>query len=185
VNKRDGASTQTFSGHPEELIARITHAFQGLTYPGDAEISDSSGDEAEAVIQVFQGQDDWRKLSGGFLDEAPKGWGSALSFFSPSALRFYLPAYLVADLRGELERVDPADRLCAFLTPQSEGQRLAQAWGGGTMGERERATFDALDRKQCEAVVAYLWWKLDQEEGQLTVEQAMEHYWLPRLAELR
>ncbi len=185
MNKRDGVSTQTFSGQPEELIGCITRAFEDLTYPADAEISESHGDEAEEVIRVFQGQDDWRKLSGSFLDEAPERSGSALSYFSPSALRFYLPAYLIADLRGELDRVDPADRLCAFLTPQSEGQRLAQVWGGSTMGERERATFNALDLKQCEAVVAYLWWKLDQVEGQLTIEQAMEHYWLPRLEELR
>ena len=31
------------------------------------------------------------------IDRAPDGFGSALSFFSDEAFRFYLPAYLIAD----------------------------------------------------------------------------------------
>lgn len=32
---------------------------------------------------------------------------SALSFFSEAAFRFFFPAYLIADLRGELRTADP------------------------------------------------------------------------------
>ncbi|MBN2493953.1 MAG: hypothetical protein JXR96_05115 [Deltaproteobacteria bacterium] len=168
----------------DELIDRIERAFADVAYPGDGELTDSTyGDEPAALVEVFRGKDDWRALESAFLDQAPGGWASALSFFSPGALRFYLPAYLIADLRGELMTSDPSVRLCSSVTPLGASEKIAEIWGGGTMGERAREAFALFDAAQVEVIVAYLWWKLEALGGRdPTIEQALESYWLERKA---
>lgn len=88
----------------DSLALRISNAFHAVRYPGDGNLAGSSyGEEPAALEREFRGRTDWRELEARFLDQAPDGWGSALSFFSARAFRFYLPAYLLADLHGELE----------------------------------------------------------------------------------
>lgn len=157
------------------LLTRLHAAFADVPHPGDDALTSSFGEEADALREDFRGKNDWRALDAAFLDRA--GQGSALAFFTDEALRFYLPAYLAADLEGGLSLVLPEGRLTTFLTEQSEGQRLAATYGGGTMGERARRCFGAFTRPQVEVIVAYLEWKLTQEPGHLTVAQALEHYW--------
>lgn len=165
-----------------ELIPKIEDAFADVPYPGDEDLTDSTyGEEPEALVEEFRGKTDWRKLDPGFLDQAPDGWGTALSFFSPNALRFYLPAYMIADVRGRLNCSDPAFRLCVSLTPLGEKQKIAKIWGGGTMGERAREEFACYDSQKVSVIVAYLWWKLESLGGhEVTIEQALENYWLER-----
>ena len=166
-----------------ELIARIVEAFADVPYPGDDALTDSSyGEEPAALRKAFRGRDDWRALDAAFLDQAPDGWASALAFFSAPALRFYLPAYLVADIEGGLSSADPLSRLCTFVTPQGGARRVAAAWGGGTMGERARADFAAFTAAEVGAVVAYLWWRLASDGHDPVIEQALEYYWLEREA---
>ncbi len=168
----------------QKLIAAIESAFAEGEFPGEDQLTDSTyGDEPAALIDEFRDQRDWRALTTEFLNNAPDGFGSALSFFSAGALRFYLPAYLIADLEDRLiSGNDPAFRLCNNVTPGGEKVKLAKLWGGGTMGERDRACFDAFSAQQVAAIVAYLWWKLEQSGGHdEVIEQAMMHYWLPRL----
>lgn len=164
------------------LISRIEQAFADVSYPGDDDLTDSVyGEEPAALIEEFRGKVDWRSLNAEFLDQAPDGWGTALSFFSPNALRFYLPAYMIADIRGQLSTSDPAYRLCTSLTPLGGKQKIAKMWGGGTMGERARAEFDIYDAQKVSVIVAYLWWKLESLGGHdEIVEQALENYWLTR-----
>ena len=120
-----------------ELIARIEGAFAAVEYPGDDNLTDSTyGEEPAALVEAFRGKTDWRALDAEFLDQAPDGWASALSFFSGDALRFYLPAYMIADIRGELKSSDPSFRLCSSVTPLGEKKKIAKIWGGGTMGEK-------------------------------------------------
>ena len=171
----------------DELIEKIERAFADVKYPGDDDLTDSTvGEEPAALKEEFRGKTDRSKLDANFLNYAPDGWGSALSFFSGNALRFYLPIYLVADIRGELWGSDPSVRLCASLTPGGEQVKISKMWGGGTMGERARETYAQFNAEQVSAVVAYLWWKLDAEDGNnFTIEQALENYWLEREAESR
>lgn len=163
-----------------ELVLKIEQAFSDVTYPGDNDLTNSTyGEEPATLVDAFRGKMDWRQLDGKFLDQAPDGWGSALSFFSVNALRFYLPAYLIADVRGHLNSQDPAYRLCASLTFLGGKRKIAKAWGGGTMGERARAEFDTYDTKKVSAIIAYLWWKLESLGGyDDIIEQALEDYWL-------
>ena len=168
----------------DNLIETIQQAFAGESYPGDDQLTDSQyGEEPAALTEEFRGRTDWRSLDADFLNQAPDGWGSALSFFSAEALRFYLPAYLIADLRGQLYCGDPSSRLCAFLTPMTESKKLAKIHGGGTLGAYARDCFDRFSEAQAAAVVAYLWWKLDQHGYDPTIEQAMENYWLGRTSD--
>jgi len=92
----------------EAVIAQITSAFATVEYPGDESlIGSNQGDEPFLLEEEFKGKTDWQALNPTFLDQAPGGFASALSFFSNEAFHFYLPAYLVADLKGQLEYTYP------------------------------------------------------------------------------
>ena len=164
----------------EQLLARVERAFRGVPHPDDDGLTDCTyGHEPEALRSSFSGKTDWRALDATFLNRALDGSGGALALFSDRAFRFYLPAYIVADIQGRLEHDFPASCLCAGVTAQDEGKRLAKAWGGGTMGERARRRFGLFDEEQRACVVAYLWWKLGVDACEaLTIEQALETYWL-------
>lgn len=166
------------------LIEAIREAFSEVQFPGEGDLTNSFGDEAEALVRDFRSQTDWRALSPEFLNQAPEGWGSALSFFSGRALQFYLAAYLIADVEGTLDIADPSSRLCAFLVYGYETKKLAKFYGGGTLGEYARKEFALFTAAQVSAIVAYLWWKLDQNGYDLIIEQALENYWLEREAKL-
>ena len=169
----------------ESLIKMIEVAFSNVQYPGDDCLTDSFGEEAEALEIEFRDKTDWKVLDSEFLNQAPGGWGSAVSFFSAAALQFYLPAYLIADIDGSLEIGDASTRLCAFVTPQMEKKKIAKVYGGGTLGEHARKEFSRFTALQVSAIVSYLWWKLEQEDYNPTIEQALENYWLEREAHLK
>src|SRR6267154_614984 len=83
----------------EAVINQILTAFGDSEYPGDNFLCGSvDGCEPYAETSAFKGKIEWRTLDSGMLD----AHSSALSFFSEAAFRFFLPAYLIADLRGEL-----------------------------------------------------------------------------------
>jgi len=162
------------------LAKKIETAFADVQYPGDEDLTTSFGEEAEALEAEFRGRTDWKALKPEFLNQAPDGWGSALSFFSAAALQFYLPAYLIADIKGKLDTADASTRLCMFVTPQTENKKLAKVYGGGTLGEYARKEFERFSAPQVSAIVSYLWWKLENDGYNPTIEQALENYWLER-----
>jgi hypothetical protein len=169
----------------KELLREIEAAFADVEYPGDDALVDGSyGEDPAAITAELRGETDWRRLSSERLDRVPGGRGTALAFFSDAAFRFYLPAYMTADVRGELSLAAPEVRLCWSLTPQSAGQKIAEVWGGGTVGERARRCFDALEPRQAAVVVEYLLWKLERlGYDDPAITQALDHYWLERSAE--
>lgn len=84
----------------EGLAALIREAFAGVDYPGDWCLRGSNdGTEPYLLEKAFQGRKDWRVLDANFIDSAPDGFATALGFLSDEAFRFYLPAYVIADLR--------------------------------------------------------------------------------------
>jgi hypothetical protein len=166
-----------------ELIEKIKIAFASVEYPGDNDITDSTyGSEPEALKREFIGKKDWRILNSKFLDQSPEGWHTALSFFSYRAFHFYLPAYLIADIQGELAEVCPEFHLCYGLTARNKDDKIAEIWGGGTVGERRQQCFDQFNTEQVTAIIAYLQWKLSiYEDPEIT--QALENYWLVRICQ--
>ena len=164
----------------DKLIEQIRSAFADVKYPGDKKLTNSFGEEAEALENEFRGITDWSALDPEFLNQAPSGWGTAMSFFSGEGLQFYLPAYLIVDIKGLLEIGDATTRLCSFVTPQMENRKLAKFYGGGTLGEHARKEFELFSPHQVSAIVSYLRWKLEKDGYNPTVEQALENYWLTR-----
>ncbi|MFL5764593.1 MAG: DUF6714 family protein [Bacteroidia bacterium] len=159
----------------DKLIEEITNAFSGTEFPGDENlVAKSYGEEPELIRKHFSGQNNWNELMPGFLDH-----DGALSFFSDEAFRFYLPAFMIADINEHLSFNDPSVRLCWSVTPQSEDKKLAAVFGGGTLGERARECFRHFSAEQVKVIVAYLLWKQEQYDD-YCVKQALKNYWLKR-----
>lgn len=88
-----------------EIVDRISKRFHETAYPGDEHIVyDNSGQILECVDikAAFHGKA-WKKIPWQLLVEQNSG----LSFFTPEAFCYYLPAYLVAIV----ERYDEVDVL--------------------------------------------------------------------------
>ena len=167
----------------ETLKASIRAAFAGVEFPGNWCLRGSNeGDEPFFVEREFASKNDWTRLDAKFLDQAPEGFGSALSFFSDEAFHFYLPAYLIADIDGRLERSDPAFHLCHGLDDETKDQRInPRRFGERTWFDAERCKFAIFNRAEAVAIVKYLKFKRDSDEFMKdSIEQALKNYWLDR-----
>lgn len=171
----------------EPIEAQIRSAFADVKFPGDWCLSGSKeGDEPRLLDEEFKDKTDWRTLTPQFLDRAPAGYRSALSFFSDEAFRFYLPAYLIADLAGQLEEVDPLHHLIHGLTDDALRERVnPQRYGERTWFEDARHKMAVFNRAQASAIVAYLRHERTVCEHRAEeIDQALTNYWLLRAAEL-
>jgi hypothetical protein len=153
-----------------------------VEYPGDWCLRGSNeGTEPFETEEAFAGKSDWRTLDAAFLDQDRE----ALSFFSDEAFRFYLPAYLLADLDGCLRDVDVVFHLCHGL--QDDARRTwinPRRYGERTWFESACHKFATFDGPQLAAIIAYLRLKRERDEGwnKGVIDQALQNYWLPRAA---
>jgi hypothetical protein len=87
----------------QEVCSVIEGAFAGVTLGGGVGLQEAQGldDYADAATcaayRADDEKDDWRRISA----EALCRCNSSLSFFDAEGMRFHLPAYLIADLRGD------------------------------------------------------------------------------------
>ena len=89
---------------PDRVINHIRQAFAGIAHPGDAFLQGGrEGTEPSETIAPFKGRHHWQEIDPAVLDANYE----ALSFFSEEGFRFFLPAFLIADLRGQLRTADP------------------------------------------------------------------------------
>jgi hypothetical protein len=167
--------------------ALIREAFADTPYPGDEALVRSQGDEPDEVVELFRGRTDWRALPADFVDRAGAASPSALSFFSAGAFRFYLPAYLMADLDGALEYTDPLFYLFHGLDDATRGESVHVPGAGPTtwwgVQQEHLAGFTAAEAA---AIVAYLRWRMAGDEpdfARRSVQQALDNYWLDRAGE--
>jgi hypothetical protein len=170
----------------EAIKSLIRCAFSGVEFPGDWCLRGSNeGDEPYLLEREFAGKSDWRTLEPSFLDQAPDGYASALSFFSDEAFRFYLPAYLIADIDGGLARTTPSFDLTYGLEDRAKTEKLnPRRYGERTWFESSRHKFAVFDRAQAAAIVAYLEFKRESDEfARPMIDQALENYWRDRAAE--
>ena len=180
----------------ETIIEKIRDAFSENDYPGDAYLQGSvEGCEPYEEVGPFQGQSDWRIVEADFLD----AHAGALNFFSEAGFRFFLPAYLIADVQGRLIYAEPLFHLThgfsditvealkkvhvvlpragrsAFLNPRR--------YGAMTFYDYARYRLSVFTREEADAIVAYLKYERDsassafEREG---IEAALNSFWLER-----
>lgn len=167
----------------ESVKAQIREAFAGVPYPGAEHLINSyEGEEPFRVENDFKSKRDWRALDPEFIDQSPDGLASALNFFSHEAFRFYLPAYLIADLDHRLKRVNPVFHLTHGLDDLSSRERInPQRYGDKTWAYYARERFSAFTREQAAAVVAYLTLKRDTNDWERgDIAEALRNYWSER-----
>lgn len=167
----------------KRLAGQVSAAFARVPYPGDWCLAGSTeGDEPRLVAKAFEGKRSWKRLDPVFLDAAPDGFASALSFFSDEAFRFYLPAYLLADLAGALERVDPVFHLTYGLTAATRTKRVnARRYGERTLFDLARFKFSMFNAAQAAAIEAYLERKADVDAlARGEIGEALTSYWSGR-----
>jgi hypothetical protein len=171
----------------DQLKRLIRDAFASTPAPDPRHLRGSDeGDEPFLLEKEFRHVPDWRDLAPSFLDLAPAGYATALCFFSPEAFRYYLPAYLLADLdEAILHGGDPAFHLWHGLNDEKRGEAVnPRRYGGWTWFEAVSERFAAFTSAEIAAIVAYLQDKAEREEYQQPqIEQALRNYWLPRLDE--
>lgn len=178
------------------LIDEIFETFSGLLYPGDAFLQGSrEGCEPAEVVGAFQGIEDWRKVGPTLLDSCSE----ALSFFSEAGFRFFLPAFLVADLKGQLWTADPLFHLTnGFYDPSVEipvqGEMVTRRIGKtvfinpsrfGAMTFFDYACYrlSIFTREEATTIVAYLEFKRDTAEfdqEREAIEAALTLFWRDR-----
>ena len=180
----------------EEVIDQIRGAFGANPYPGDAFLQGSfDGCEPSDEVGAFVGKTDWSKLDSKMLD----GHYCALSFFSECGFRFFLPAYLIADLREELLTADPLFHLwhgfanvsgevpvgSQTFRRDSSGKTLLnpKRYGAMTWSDHARHRLSVFTREEAKAIVAYMTYKRERDTMGLDksrIDAALEEFWSDR-----
>ena len=118
------------------------------------------------------------------MDRAGAASPSALSFFSPGAFRFYLPAYLIADLDHQLMYTDPLFYLYYGLDEATRGQSVhVPGKEATTWWQVQQDHMAVFTSQEAGAIVAYLRWRAAGEQAEFSrrsVSEALENYWLAK-----
>lgn len=183
---------------PDAVIARIHAAFDANEYPGDPWLVGSTeGSEPALSVEPFVGQTRWQDVPPEVLD----AHYTALSFFSEAGFRFFLPAFLVADVREHLQTADPLGHLAGGFHAGSVempvgGRIFVQEFGASallnplrygamTMGDYARSRMSVFTREEAAAIVSYLEFKHDREEIEALrapIVSALDGFWRERAA---
>ena len=194
--------------HPEPgepavgaLVAEIRAAFAETPYPGDHELCGSDqGDEPAEYAMELRGLQ-WRSLHPELLARNY----AALSFLSDAGFRYFLPAFLIADLSGDESNADPVFHLTrgvsgpeGRLFDASTLQLVRSTLGPAAVGMFKRAArkFHQIDWRQYSlrrfaaftqperlAIIRYLEHQATDEFNAAPVHRALEGYWRPSVAQ--
>jgi hypothetical protein len=183
----------------DSVLASIRAAFGPNEYPGDPFLQGSyEGIEPGEETGAFRDRCEWQTLDSSFLD----AHASALSFFSEAGFRFFLPAYLVADVQGSLTTADPLFHLTngfsdSSMVDRRGGRDFVRRWGGSTfINPRRYGAATAYDhwrfrlsvftREEAAAIVGYLEWRRDApssiDNDRRIIDAALERFWRERAA---
>lgn len=183
------------SAKVDDVIAQVRKGFDRTPYPGDHYLQGSrEGCEPYEETSPFAGRH-WAALQAEFLD----AHYCALSFFSEGALRFFLPAFLIADLRGRLQTADPVLTLASpfeetRLTTRAGGRDHERRTGGGALlnpkrygaisfSDYARFRLSVFTREEAHAIVAYLEYRrsIDTEGiDTSSIDRALDSFWRDR-----
>ena len=125
----------------------------------------------------------------------------ALSFFSEGGFRYFLPAYVIADLKDQLHTAYPVFHLTnGFIDKVVKipaGQRIYEKtigksafinprrYGAMTWHDHVRCRLSVFTREEAQAIVAYLEYKRDADSHGLNTEEikaALDCFWRDRAA---
>ncbi len=182
----------------QRVIEQIRQAFSDTERPGDAFLQGShEGCEPGEAIAPFLGVTDWSQLDPKVLDANY----NALSFFSEGGFRYFLPAYLIADLQDLLKTADPVFHLTNGFSDKvvkiPAGQRIYEKtigksafvnprrYGAMTWHDHARFQLSVFTREEAGAIVAYLEHKRDADPHGLNAEEinaALDSFWRDRAA---
>ncbi len=180
----------------EAVIREIRGAFGNNEFPGDNYLQGSfEGCEPYEEIEPFKGRKEWENIDSELLDTH----SGALNFFSEAGLRFFLPAYLMADVHDELKSADPVFVLVHGFSDLSvniptktrvfvrkTGKTTfvnPKRYGALTFYDYARWRLSVFTREEAQAIVAYLRYKREAHAVSLDKEQidaALSLYWLDR-----
>lgn len=154
-----------------DLEAQIKRAFALAPPPRRGHVVNSKlGHEPVMVEADFAGLSSASALQNPeWLDRSPDGFATALCFFSHEAFRYFLPAYMIADLRDQLKQTSVEFHLTFGLTDDSRSSF-------DYVCER----FAKFTREEAQAVVAYLQWKRAREPWDTSFDEALKNYWEAR-----
>lgn len=180
------------------VIALIREAFHGTEHPGDPFLQGSrEGCEPYEAVAPFLGITDWQRVDPAILDSNY----TALSFFSEGGFRFFLPAFLVADLEHRLHTADPLFHLThgfsdtVMTLPAGERTHARPfgksalvnpgRYGAMTSHDYARYRLSIFTREEARAIAAYLEYKRDHDREDLYTESitaALDSFWRIRAA---
>ena len=182
----------------QQVIALICEAFRETSHPGDAFLVGSrEGCEPSEVIAPFLGVTEWSQVTVEILDDNSE----ALSFFSEGGFRFFLPAYLIADLEGQLQTADPlfhltggfSDAVVQVPTKARVYKKIIgksallnpRRYGAMTFYDYARYRLSIFTREEAEAVVAYLDYRRESDSDGIefsSITAALDGFWRERAA---
>lgn len=181
----------------DQLIELIREAFSETDHPGDGFLLGSrEGEDSLEAAEPFRGFTDWSAVDTATLDENY----DALSFLSEGGFRFFLPAYLIADLNDQLRTADPVFHLAGAFSdavvkiPVEEAvseKRIGKSallnprrYGAMTFEDYARFRLSVFTRQEAAAVVAYLEYRRDLPDavdGE-EIDAALDLFWRDRAA---
>ena len=147
----------------------------------DPMVNSAQGEEPRLTAEAFADKDDWTQLDHKWLDEAPEGWATALNFLSDEAICFYIPAFIAADLRGELERAEPAFHLTHGFDNFSRDQRIRPR-SPETWTDYGKQRWSHLTSDQARAIIHYLEWRIEKDGLDIAYSESesLSTFWYAR-----
>jgi len=181
----------------KDLVIDIIHkTFADSDYPGDDYLLGSiEGSEPYEEIEPFLGKRDWTEIGSDMLDKH----SGALNFFSEAGLRFFLPAFLIADLNDELLTADPVFTLVHGFSDLDVEHKVGSRvfirrtgktafvnplrYGAMTFYDYSRYRLSIFSREESQAIVTYLKYKQEDDPPGINknqIEAALSSFWMDR-----
>jgi hypothetical protein len=177
-----------------ELCHEIDTAFADTPYPGDDQLAGIRDDEAAENAMELRGLT-WQTVHPELLAQCY----TALNFLSDAGFRYYLPAFLFADLHECESNADPVFhltyRLAEYETPDVPAEELESIVGKERLAFLERVTpppgvrpvpevsrFQAFTPPERRAIIRYLEYRSVNSYDEVRIRTALERYWRPSAA---
>lgn len=167
-----------------EVRRAVVEAFTSIPRPGNWALSGTSeGPEGMRIQEEFSGLEDWQKADARFLLHHIRC--GSLNWLSHEAFRYFLPAFLVADLDGLLAEEGEEVALC-LVEDFGSGRRDAPVnplrFGARTWWNEGVYAYSTFHQTEASAILSYLRWRASI-SGPLVrqlIMEAIDIYWEDR-----